>query len=115
MRKVTLDITGMHCQSCVTLLTKSLEKQEGVKYVNVNLTTEKATVEFDETKTRVEEIIRKIKDLGYDGKLSGGESFDKEERKRRNHLKRLRNLFIFSLIFAVPAFFNWNGIHVDWD
>ena len=56
-QKINLDITGMHCQSCVTLLTKGLQRDPGVKYANVNFATEKVTVEFDDTKTNQNKII----------------------------------------------------------
>ena len=75
MKKIRLDIEGMHCQSCVTLLTKALQKDLGVKYVNVNLTTEKATIEFDESKTNETQLINIIKSLNYNAKISTGDNF----------------------------------------
>jgi len=119
MKKVDLEITGMHCQSCVTLLTKALQKNPGVKYTNVNLTTERATIEFDEKKTNENQLIRVIKSLNYDAKISGGENIEQEENKRKKSLKKLKNLFIFSMIFAIPAFligmvFMWIGIEIPY-
>ncbi|MDO8517136.1 MAG: heavy metal translocating P-type ATPase [Nanoarchaeota archaeon] len=112
-------MTGMHCQSCVTLLTKSLQKESGVKYANVNLNTEKATVEFDEGKTNENQIIRRIKSLNYDAKISSDKNPEQEEKKRKEQLRKLKNLFIFSLIFAIPAFligmvFMWIGIEIPY-
>ena len=119
MKKITLDIEGMHCQSCVTLLTKALQKNSGVKYTNVNLTTEKASIEFDENKTSEQQIIRVIKSLNYGARISSGENFEEEEKKRKKSLKKLRNLFFFSLFFAIPAFligmvFMWVGIEIPY-
>jgi Cu+-exporting ATPase len=117
MKRINLDITGMHCQSCITLLTKALQKSPGVEYANVNLTTEKATVEFDEKNISENKIIKIIKDLNYDAKISTGNSLEKDSRKRKTYLKKLRNLFFFSLIFAIPSFligmvFMWIGIEI---
>ena len=119
MKKITLDIEGMHCQSCVTLLTKALQKNSGVKYANVNLTTEKASIEFDENKTSEQQIMRVIKSLNYGARISSGENFEEEEKKRKKSLKKLRNLFFFSLVFAIPAFligmvFIWVGIEIPY-
>ena len=70
MKKVTLDISGMHCASCATLITNKLKKEPGISYANVNLTTEKATVEFDESKTSDQNIVNSIEKLGdYKAKI----------------------------------------------
>ncbi len=50
MKRVNVDIKGMHCQSCVVLVEKSLNKVKGIKTATVNLTTEKARVDYDEKK-----------------------------------------------------------------
>ncbi|MBI2630101.1 copper-translocating P-type ATPase [Candidatus Pacearchaeota archaeon] len=119
MKNITLDITGMHCQSCVTLLTKALSNQIGVKSANVNFATEKATVEFDEEKTNENQLIRVIKGLNYDAKVSTGNNPKDEEIKRKRQLKKLKDLFFFSLIFAIPAFligmvFMWIGLEIPY-
>ncbi|MEK6807999.1 MAG: heavy metal translocating P-type ATPase [Nanoarchaeota archaeon] len=119
MKKVTLDITGMHCQSCVTLLTKALKKNPAVTYANVNLATEKASVEFDEAETGEEKLIEIVKSLNYGAKVSGTDDIAQEERKRKASLKKSKDLLVFSMIFAIPAFligmvFMWIGIDVPY-
>ncbi|MBS4178379.1 heavy metal translocating P-type ATPase [Lederbergia citrea] len=59
-------ITGMTCAACSNRIEKGLNKMEGVKNANVNLALEKATVQFDGTVMKPEDIQKKIKDLGYD-------------------------------------------------
>ena len=118
--KTVFDVTGMHCQSCVTLLTKGIQKDPGVKYVNVNYATEKATVEFDETKTSQDKIIKIISGLGYSARPVTGEiNPEYENQKKQAEIKKLRNTFIFSLIFAFPALMigmvlMWFGIDVPY-
>ena len=134
MKKSELDVTGMHCQSCTTLITKKLSKEPGVKYTNVNLTTERATVEYDENVINEQKIIDDIKSLGYGAEIHGQRmmnrsvhgghsdeysSADYEKEKREKNLKKQRNLFLFSLIFAIPAFligmvFMWIGIEIPY-
>ncbi len=120
-KKITLDIAGMHCASCGAIITKKVQKESGVKYVNVNQTTEKATVEFDETKISENQIIKSIESLGYKAKvLSDAEkSPEYENQKKQKEIKKLRNTFIFSLIFAFPALMigmvlMWFGIDVPY-
>ena len=129
-KTTTFEITGMHCQSCVTLLTKAIEKNSGVKSANVNLTTERATVEFNEGIINENKIIDIIKSLGYRAEIHehrmqmnheghsddyGEEDF--EEIKRKKYLNKQRNFFLFSLIFSIPAFIigmilMWIGIEI---
>ncbi|UYM82970.1 heavy metal translocating P-type ATPase [Heyndrickxia coagulans] len=62
---VTLGITGMTCAACANRIEKNLSKVEGVKKVNVNLATEKATVQYDPKQATVENLIEKVEKTGY--------------------------------------------------
>ncbi|MFH0860668.1 MAG: heavy metal translocating P-type ATPase [Candidatus Altiarchaeota archaeon] len=103
MKKTTLNITGMHCASCVTVLEKALMKTDGVVSANVNLSTEKAVVEFDESKTSVQVLINAVKNRGYSARVSteADKSFDELEKK--GELTRMKQLLAFSLMLSVPA------------
>ena len=46
-RQVTLPITGMTCANCVATVERNLKKVNGVQVALVNLSSERATVEFD--------------------------------------------------------------------
>lgn len=63
-KDITVNITGMTCAACSTRVEKVLNKTEGVK-ANVNLTTEKASIQFDADQITVEDIANKINHLGY--------------------------------------------------
>ncbi|KAB8129002.1 copper-translocating P-type ATPase [Gracilibacillus oryzae] len=60
----TLGITGMTCAACSTRIEKVLNKMDGVE-AQVNLTTEKATVDYDSEKITLEDITEKISKVGY--------------------------------------------------
>ena len=45
-QNATLNITGMTCAACSNRIEKRLNKMDNVK-AQVNLTTEKATIEYD--------------------------------------------------------------------
>ena len=64
MKDVTLPIEGMTCAACSTRIEKVLNKMDGVD-AKVNLTTEKASVQYDSDKVSVEDISERIDKLGY--------------------------------------------------
>src|SRR4030042_6315979 len=63
--KAQIPITGMTCVNCVATIEKGLSDTEGVESVNVNLASEKATVEYDPTKIDLGKIKKTISELGY--------------------------------------------------
>jgi P-type Cu+ transporter len=108
MTKTSLDITGMHCASCSTLISKALLKGKGVQKANVNVATNKATVEFDDTQISSNELIAIIKKRGYGAIVTGkegSEGINLEAKKQKRACKKLKELFYFSLLFALPVFF----------
>ncbi|HLR66743.1 MAG TPA: heavy metal translocating P-type ATPase [Virgibacillus sp.] len=67
MRKkkhITLGVTGMTCAACSARVEKVLNKMEGVE-AQVNLTTEKANVDYDPETTSVQDISQRIEKIGY--------------------------------------------------
>ncbi|WP_249871663.1 heavy metal translocating P-type ATPase [Oceanobacillus saliphilus] len=60
----TLGITGMTCASCSSRVEKTLNKMDGVK-AQVNLTTEKATIDYDSEIVSIDDISQKIENIGY--------------------------------------------------
>jgi len=64
IKHATLGVTGMTCAACSNRVEKVLNKMDGVD-AQVNLTTEKATVDYDPEKTSIEEISNKIENIGY--------------------------------------------------
>ncbi len=61
----TYTVKGMHCASCAAIITKKLSKVEGIKEVNVNLATEKAKLEFDNSALSAEAVNDVISKYGY--------------------------------------------------
>lgn len=54
----------MHCASCKNLIEMMVGKVDGVEEVNVNYASEKMTVNFDETKTSLQEIKKAVASAG---------------------------------------------------
>ncbi len=63
--KVTIPVTGMTCASCTATIEKALSKLPGVSRVNVNLASEKASIEYDLGKVDTEALMDTISDAGY--------------------------------------------------
>ena len=72
----TIDIKGMHCNSCVEMIESKIGSMKGVKRIKVSLADSKASVQFDPKSVSIDNIKSKIVSLGYsvDGikKKSGG-------------------------------------------
>ena len=45
-KKITLPVTGMTCATCAITVEKALNDVKGVSGANVNLASEKATIEY---------------------------------------------------------------------
>jgi P-type Cu+ transporter len=73
--KVTLQIHGMTCAACVRRVEQGLAGLEGVSAASVNIASEKALVEYDPLRLNVEDISRKVGDLGY-------EVIDRDQRQK---------------------------------
>ncbi|MBS3061065.1 MAG: copper-translocating P-type ATPase [Candidatus Diapherotrites archaeon] len=105
MSKVTLQVSGMHCASCAIIIDKSLRKIQGVKDSNVNYSTAKAMVEFDEKETKIDELIMAVKKSGYEASVfNPGMDVEKQNQLQKEELDRMKNTFLLSLVFAFPAF-----------
>ena len=66
LKKITLQIAGMTCASCVVHNEKALGDLPGVKKVVVNLATGKAAVEYDAGKVTLAEMRKAVADVGYE-------------------------------------------------
>jgi Cu+-exporting ATPase len=65
IRQLTLPITGMTCANCVATVERNLKKLDGVATAMVNLSSERATVEFDSAKLALGDMIARVNRAGY--------------------------------------------------
>ena len=64
-KQLTLPITGMTCANCVATVERNLKKLDGVNTAVVNLSSERATVEFDSAKLALGDVIARVQRAGY--------------------------------------------------
>ncbi len=74
MKTIKLNLKGMSCASCAQTIDATLKRVEGVHDATVNIANDTGTVSFDETVLTPEEIIKAIKDSGYDAELDHRQS-----------------------------------------
>jgi Cu+-exporting ATPase len=61
-----LPITGMTCANCVYTVERNLNKVEGVATATVNLSTERASVDFDPAQADLDAMLALVRRAGYD-------------------------------------------------
>ncbi|MFZ0532637.1 MAG: heavy metal translocating P-type ATPase, partial [Anaerolineales bacterium] len=64
-KQVILPITGMTCANCVATVERNLKKEKGVTVANVNLSSERATVEYNPEISKLGNLIDRINRAGY--------------------------------------------------
>ncbi len=105
LSKVTFAVTGMTCASCVSHVEKALREVDGVIAANVNLATEKATVEYDPGKTSMAGFRKAVEDAGYGVGTVVSEEMptiaDTVSESNRREVRTLRNKLIFAVIIGV--------------
>ena len=64
-KQLTLPITGMTCANCVATVERNLKKLDGVETAVVNLSSERATVEFDPAEVGLPDLVARVERAGY--------------------------------------------------
>lgn len=113
--KKTLIIEGMTCAACSTRVEKVLNKLEGVVKATVNLSTNKATIEYPSGVIDEDILIKAVEKAGYKAELEVERDLDREKEMREKEIRSLKTSFIISAILSLPLFsamfFHMAGIH----
>ncbi len=105
-KSLTLPITGMTCANCVAAVERNLKKLDGVSTAVVNLSSERATVEFDSAKLALSDLVGRVERAGYG--IATGEaelvikrlSDDNDARRLEKALARLEGVLEASVTYA---------------
>ncbi len=97
--RVEFRVTGMTCAACSSRIDKVLNKTEGITSASVNLTTEIATVNYYPDLISTEEIIERIKKLGYEAIKREDEQAQSSEARAT---KKMQTKLIISAILSLP-------------
>lgn len=63
--KKTFNVKGMHCKSCQMLIIDAVSEIDGVKTVDVSLTKNTVTIDYDENIIKDDVIKKVIEKEGY--------------------------------------------------
>ena len=96
--KVTLGIGGMTCASCVGHVEHALRGVKGVVSANVNLATERATVEYVPGVAGVSDMRHAVEDAGYS--VVGVVGDEHDDAATPKDVSLLRTKFVFSLVVS---------------
>ena len=111
--RIRARIGGLHCSLCTGTIEKAIGQHEGVGKVAVSLTHEQALIEYDPTKTRPEQLLQTLKDIGYtvwDPRKT--RTFEEEEAdlvRERNRLITASGLSLVTIALMLIEFFGNSG------
>lgn len=100
----TLKIEGMTCASCAKSVERVTRKLEGVVGADVNLATEKLTINYQPSKIRVSDIMKAIEKAGYRSS-SEEELVDTDRDSKAEEIRSLWLRFLISLIATLPLLY----------
>src|SRR5581483_7652651 len=64
-KRTAIKIGGMHCAGCVSSIQGYVKDLPGVTKIEVNLANEKAVLEYDPTKVKLDAVEKAIEEIGY--------------------------------------------------
>ncbi len=92
-KQLTLPIIGMTCANCVATVERNLKKLDGVQSAVVNLSSERATVDFEPAKLNLSDMIARVQRAGY-GVATGEADLIIKRLADDNDARRLENALI---------------------
>ncbi len=101
--KIELDIHGMTCAACSTRIEKGLNRTKGVDTAFVNLTTESGVVEYQPGAITIDDILQKVKKLGYEAVVKEDREDQKSHKEEEIKKKKLR--LMISTILSLPLLY----------
>ena len=98
--KSSIDVvlSGIRCASCVWLVEKFLPRKTGVLSARVNYATHRLTVEWEEQKTSLRDILEAVRSIGYTPHLYRKTAFNEAlSREKDDLLLRFGTAVFFSM------------------
>lgn len=108
--QIDLIIEGIHCAACVWLNEKVLYETKGVIEANINFTSNKARIVWDEEKLKLSEIILKIRAIGYNAYAYDSSVADEQASKaKRDYFIRMMVAVIASMNIMMLSVAKYTG------
>lgn len=114
MKTIMLEIKGLCCVECSTTVERALNNQEGIREVKILTAVEQARITYDEGLIQPDNLVEKIRGLGYPVRMVSGlvAPQEKVEQKPSRILNLLRFAFVslIALIALVEIGAEWLGL-----
>ena len=108
--QIDLIIEGIHCAACVWLNEKVLHDTKGIVEANINFTTNKARIIWDEEKLKLSEIILKIRSIGYNAYAYESSVADAQASKaKREYFIRMMVAVVCSMNIMMLSVAKYTG------
>jgi Cu+-exporting ATPase len=99
---IEVPIAGMTCASCANRIERGLNKLDGVS-ATVNYATEKASVDYDPSAVRTDELVSAVEAAGYQAVLPTVSSHPQAARAEPDETAPLRRRLTISAALTVPV------------
>jgi uncharacterized membrane protein len=97
LKNIGLQINGVHCKSCKTVIEAEVEVLPGIKSINVNPKTGRCQIEYNDNKISLPGIIKAIEKHGYQVVVPK----EKAIKLNKSKLKILSVVGVTTLVFAI--------------
>ncbi|MBS3992055.1 MAG: cadmium-translocating P-type ATPase [Erysipelothrix sp.] len=105
-KQITMPISGMTCAACANKIEKTVAQLEGVSIASVNFATEKLSIKYDPTITRISTIKAAVIKIGYTPLESVGiNQVDEDKKRKEKEIKVMWIKFVISIIFSLPLLY----------
>jgi Cu2+-exporting ATPase len=90
IKEAILTIEGINCAACAWLIEMQLSKQKGIESINVNATTQRATIKWQDAALPLSAILTAIEKIGYQALPFKANSVEKRNKiLSKSFIKRL--------------------------
>lgn len=93
-------LEGMTCAACASRIEKGLGRMPGVTSASVNFAMETARVEYSPAEVSVEDMQRKVQQLGY--RAIAEQENDNAEDRRGREIRRQQRKLLLSAVLSLP-------------
>lgn len=107
MKEEIYKIEGMSCAACSSAVERVTRRLPGVIKSDVNLTTGRMDIVYDEAQVLPETIMAKVEKAGFGISLAteSKKERQKEEKEKEESLKEAKHRLTWAILFAVPLLY----------
>jgi P-type Cu+ transporter len=103
MKIIKLNIKGMHCTACASVIEKELNKVDNVEAAKVNFSSQTAQIKHSSDEDVTPKLLSAVKKAGYSADIYD-DSIDNSE-VRRQEVNKWRNKFLLGITLSLPMLY----------